>query len=200
MNEKNELKAIYRAILSAARQKGLARYSDLMALQDPPPGQKPNVALKTRLHDLLKICRRRGWPAISAIVVGERDALLSEKGLSSFVEGAGNAGYAVQDPREFEAEQKEALYHWASSAPDSLDLSDHELRELSQAIRGAGGGNAVRMHVERNKMKTGLRPAGWTPLWLKGLWKTILIPVIPMVMAGLIVAYWQNILNFLKQL
>ena len=200
MNEKNELKAIYRAILTAARQKGLARYSDLMTLLDPTRGQSPRMALKTRLHELLKICRRRNWPAMSAIVVGERDALLSEKGLSSFVEGAGNAGYAVQDPREFEAEQKEALYHWASSAPDSLDLSDHELRELSQAIRGAGAGDAVRMHEERNKMKAGLRPAGWTPLWLKGLWKTILIPVIPMVMAGLIVTYWQSILNFLKQL
>ena len=99
----------------------------------------------------------------------------------------------------YEAEQKEALYRWAPSAPDSLDLSDHELQELSQAIRGAAAGGAARMQVEQDNMKKVLR-VGWTTLWLKGLLKTILIPMFIAVMAGLIVAYWQNILHFLKHL
>ena len=123
MTEKEELNAIYKAILTAARQNDMVRYSDLIALLDLAHGQKPEVALKTRLHKLLKICKRRSWPAMSAIAVGKNDVLLTDKGLSSFVEGSRNAGYAVQDPREFEAKQKEALYRWAPSAPNSLDLS-----------------------------------------------------------------------------
>ena len=199
MTEKEELNAIYKAILTAARQNELVGYSDLIALLDLAHGQQPNVALKTRLHALLKICGRRNWPAMSAIVVGKHDVLLSDTGLLSFVEGSRNAGYAVQDPRAFEAEQKEALYRWAPSAPNSLDFSDHELRELSQAIRGADAGGVVRVQGDRDKMKKALR-AGWTFLWLKGLLKTILIPVIPMVMAGLIVAYRHEIWHFFKQL
>ena len=199
MNEKNELKAIYRAILTAARQKGLARYSDLMALQDPPPGQKPNVVLKTRLHDLLKVCRRRGWPAISVIVVGKRDALLSDDGLWSFVQGSRNAGYTVQDPREFEAEQKEALYHWASSAPDSLDISDHELRELSQATRSTDAGASIRKQEEREKLKKALRLAGQVFPYLKSLSDKFLVPITVAVIAGLILMNWQNIWHFFKQ-
>ena len=199
MTERDELNAIYKAILAAARQQGLARYSDLIALLDLAHGQPSKVTLRTRLHKLLKICRRRDWPAISAIVVGEHDVLLSDKGLSSFLEGAGNAGYAVQDPREFETKQKEALYRWAPSAPNSLDLGDHELRELSQAIRGADTVDTVHLPEERTSMTRSPRPAG-TLLWLKGLLKTILIPVIPMVMAGLIVAYWQDIWNLFRQL
>ena len=199
MTERDELNAIYKAILAAARQQGLARYSDLIALLDLAHGQPSKVTLRTRLHKLLKICRRRDWPAISAIVVGEHDVLLSDKGLSSFLEGAGNAGYAVQDPREFETKQKEAFYRWAPSAPNSLDLGDHELRELSQAIRGADTVDTVHLPEERTSMTRSPRPAG-TLLWLKGLLKTILIPVIPMVMAGLIVAYWQGIWNLFRQL
>ena len=199
MTEKEELNAIYKAILAAARQNDLVGYSDLIALLDLAHGQRPNVALKTRLHTLLKICRRRDWPAMSAIVVGINDVLLTDRGLASFVEGSRNAGYAVQDPRAFEAEQKEALYRWAPSAPDSLDFSDHELRELSQAIRGADAGGAVRAQGDQDKMKKAPR-AGWTFLWLKGLLKTILIPVIPMVMAGLILAYRQEIWLFFEKL
>ena len=200
MTERDELNAIYKAILTAARQKGLIRYSDLIALQNLVHGQPPEVTLRIRLHRLLLICRRRDWPAMSAIVVGKHDVLLSDKGLSSFVEGARNAGYAVQTPREFEAEQKEALYLWAPSAPDSLDLGDREIQEFSRPSRRAGAGNAVRMQAERPRTKKAPRPAGWPPLWLKGLLKTILVPVIPMVMAGLIVAYRQEIWHFLKQL
>ena len=200
MTERDKLNAIYRAILAAARQKGLARYSDLIALQGLVPGQPPKVTLRIRLHKLLKICRRRDWPAMSAIVVGEYDALLSEKGLAGFVEGAENAGYAVQNPREFEAEQKEALYLWAPSAPDSLDLGDRKIQKFSQPIRSANAGDAVRMQGERPKTKTAPWPAGWPPLWLKGILKTILIPVIPMVTAGLIVAYRHEIWHFFKQL
>ena len=199
MTERDELNAIYKAILVAARQKGLARYSDLMALQDPPPGQKPNVVLKTRLHDLLKICRRRGWPAISVIVVGKSDALLSDDGLWSFVQGSRNAGYTVQDPREFEAKQKDALYRWASSAPDSLDLSDHEPQEHSQATRGTDAGASIRKQEERAKLKKALRLAGQVFPYLKSLSDKFLVPITIAVIAGLILMNWQNIWHFFKQ-
>lgn len=200
MTETDELNAIYKAILAAARQQGLARYSDLIALQDLAHGQRPELTLKIRLHKLLKICKRRDWPAISVVVVGEHDVLLSQKGLSSFVEGARNAGYAVQDPREFETEQKEALYRWVPSAPDSLDLSDHEMQKLSQTIRGAGGGNAVRKQGERARMEKSPRSAGRVLLYLKGLLKTFLVPIATAVIAGLILMNWQNIWLFFKQL
>lgn len=112
MIERDEMNAIYRAILAAARQKWLARYSDLMALQGLVPGQPPKVTLRIRLYKLLQICRRRDWPAMSAFVVGKHDALLSDKGLAGFVEGARNAGYAVQNPREFEAGRKRHSIFW----------------------------------------------------------------------------------------
>ena len=199
MTEKRELSAIYKAILTAARQNELVRYSDLIALLDLAYGQKPEVALRIRLHALLKICGRRNWPAMSAIVVGKHDVMLSDTGLLSFVEGSRNAGYAVQDPRAFEAEQKEALYRWAPSAPNSLDISDHELRELSQATRGADANYFVRIQRARHKMKKVLR-VGWIFLWLKGFWKTILVPVFTAVMTGLILLYHREIWHFFKQL
>ena len=200
MTERDELNAIYKAILAAARQQGLARYSDLIALQNLVHGQPPEVTLRIRLHRLLLICSRRDWPAISAIVVGENDVLLSQKGLSSFVKGARNAGYPVQDPREFEAAQKEALYRWVPSAPDSLDISDHELRELSQVVRGADACDAVRMQGEQDKTKKALRQAGRFIPYLKSLLKTFLAPIVTGVIAGLILTNWQDIWDFFKQL
>ena len=137
---------------------------------------------------------------MSAIVVGENDILLSQKGLSSFVKGARNAGYPVQDPRVFEAAQKEALYRWVPSAPDSLDISDHELRELSQVVRGADTADTVRMQEKPDEMKRALRLAGRVRSYMKSLFKTFLIPIAIAVIAGLILMNWQDIWHIFKQL
>lgn len=135
MINRDELETIYMAILAAARRKGLTRYSELIALQNQTRGQNVRVKLKTRLNELLKICKRRNWPAMPVIVVGQHDDLLSDNSLSKFTEGAVNAGYSVQNKRKFEATQRQNLYDWAPTAPDTLDLSDQEIQDLFNGTR-----------------------------------------------------------------
>ena len=116
------------------------------------------------------------------------------------MEGSDNAGYAVQDPRAFEAEQKEAHYRWMVSAPDFLDITDNEFRETSRATRSAIADRTVHTQGERIRMAKAPQTLERPLLWLKGLLKTILVPAIPTLVAGLIVSYRQDIWHFFKQL
>ena len=134
MTESDELKTIYKAILTAARRKGLARYSELIDLHNWP-GDSAAWILGNRLDALVKVCRWRGWPAMAVIVVRKNYNRLTDNNLAAFVRGTRNAGYAVTDPEEFQEKQREFLYKWAPTAPDTLDLSDREIQDLFMGTR-----------------------------------------------------------------
>lgn len=134
MTNRDELETIYKVIVAAARRKGLVRYSELIALHNWPEGSAART-LGERLNDLLKVCWRRGWPAMAVIVVRKYDDRLTGGNLAAFVRGARAAGYIVKDPEEFEAEQRKFLYDWAPAAPDTLDISDQEIQEILKATR-----------------------------------------------------------------
>ena len=129
MTKKDELEATYKVILAAARRKGLVYTSKLIDLHNWPEGGATQV-LGNQLNALVKVCRRRGWPAMAVIVVKQHYDRLTDKNLKAFIRGSRNAKYTVNDPEEFQDEQREFLYRWAPTAPDTLDLSDQEVQDL----------------------------------------------------------------------
>ena len=134
MINRDELETIYKVIVAAARRKGLVRYSELIALHNWPEGSAARI-LGNRLNELLKVCWRRGWPAVAVIVVRKYDDRLTGNNLAAFVRGARDAGYTVTNPEIFEAEQRKFLYDWAPTAPDTLDISDQEIQDLFKNTR-----------------------------------------------------------------
>lgn len=134
MINRNELETIYKVILTAAQRKDLVRYSELIALHNWPQDFAART-LGNRLNELLKVCRRRRWPAMAVIVVRKYDDRLTGSNLAAFVRGARDAGYIVRNPEDFEAEQRKFLYDWAPTAPDTLDLSDPGIQDILKSTR-----------------------------------------------------------------
>ena len=134
MTKRDELEATYKVILAAARRKDLVRYSELIALHNWPEGNATRI-LGSQLNALVKICQWRGWPAMAVIVVRQHYDRLTDNNLKAFIRGARDAGYTIKDPEEFQDEQREFLYRWAPTAPDTLDLSDQEVQDLFQGTR-----------------------------------------------------------------
>ena len=134
MTKKDELEATYKVILAAARRKDFVRYSELIALHNWPEDNATRI-LGSQLNALVKVCRWRGWPAIAVIVVRQHYDRLTDNNLKAFIRGARDAKYTVNDPEEFQDEQREFLYRWAPTAPDTLDLSDQEVQDLFKGTR-----------------------------------------------------------------
>ena len=132
MTNRDELEATYKVIIAAARQKGLVHYSELITLHKWPEDSATRM-MGDQLDTLVKVCKRRGWPAMAVIVVRKNYDRLTENNLAAFVRGSRNAGYTVGDPEEFQDKQRELLYLWAPIAPDTLDLSDEELKRTAAA-------------------------------------------------------------------
>lgn len=129
MVNKDELEATYKVIIAAARRKGLVRYSELITLHNWPEGRAKQI-MGSQLDALVKVCRHRGWPAMAAIVVRKDHDRLTDNNLTAFVRGTRGAGYTVEDPEEFQDKQRELLYNWAPTAPDTLDLGNHEIQDI----------------------------------------------------------------------
>lgn len=129
MVNKDELEATYKVIVAAARRKGLVRYSELITLHNWPEGRAKQI-MGSQLDALVKVCRHRGWPAMAAIVVRKDHDRLTDNNLTAFVRGTRGAGYTVEDPEEFQDKQRELLYNWAPTAPDTLDLGNHEIQDI----------------------------------------------------------------------
>ena len=91
-----------------------------------------------QLAEILCICRRRGWPALTAIVVNRNADGLDGAALEGFAESARKAGYEVGDPREFADEQKGAVFATAQAAPEVLDLGEGAFLEDPVADSGEG--------------------------------------------------------------
>lgn len=129
MTNKDELEATYKVIIGAARQKGLVRYSELITMHKWPEDSATRM-MGNQLDALVKVCCRRGWPAMAVIVVRKHYDRLTDNNLAAFVRGSRNAGYTVEDPEDFQDKQRELLYMWAPIAPYSLDLSEQEIQDI----------------------------------------------------------------------
>ena len=120
-----DIQITYRAILTAARKIGHVTYSDL-ANQHGENINDVRDPLIAQLNDLLKICFKNGWPAISVIVVADGDRELTGRYLGGFIGGARKAGWVVQKGKELEFadQQKKELIEWAPNAPRILETEE----------------------------------------------------------------------------
>ena len=118
-----DIQITYRAILDAAREKGFITYSDL-AERHGAKIRNVRSVLIAQLNDLLKICYRKGFPAMSVIVVGDRQEELTGGYLRGFANGAKVAGWDVRNAVAFAYLHKKKLIEWAPHAPRILETEE----------------------------------------------------------------------------
>ncbi len=167
MKQNLSLKKSYRAILEAAREGRYVSYGDLAKANDMP-WQKVRYAMNQHLGDLVKIAAERGWPMPSAIVVSQnkvQSGTLDGAARDGFVNAAGQLGFDVSDPERFVEEQQQALFKWAATAPDELDI--HEELNGQEGVTSFRTVWVEKCHVKgRPDRQTGdhrLGEALWSP-------------------------------------
>ncbi len=135
MKDNLDIQTTYRAIIHAARRRRFISYGDL-AKANGAEWRKVRYKLNDLLGDLVKLAAERKWPIPSAIVVNQRNletGTFDYKGTQGFISAAKEYGFDVQDPQAFIEEQQNAVFDWASAAPDDLGLSISQASSTSQA-------------------------------------------------------------------
>ena len=127
MTDNLDLQTTYSAILAAARERRFINYG---ALAEANGAYWPNVRHKmnTHLDNLVQVTAESGWPLPSAIVVNKKNLMtgkLDGVPRDGFIKAAKKYDFNVNDPTVFVAKQQEAVFEWATNAPDSLDLPDN---------------------------------------------------------------------------
>lgn len=119
-----DLQTTYRTIIGAARKRRFISYGDL-AKANGADWQKVRYEMNRHLGELVSLAVARGWPMPSAIVVNQQSletGALEGSAREGFLAAARESGLAVDDPDSFVQEQQQALFDWAPSAPDDLEL------------------------------------------------------------------------------
>ena len=128
MTQNLSLKRSYKAILDAARKGRFVSYGDLAKANDAP-WQKVRYEMNRHLGGLVKIAAERGWPMPTSIVVSQdkvESGALEGASRDGFVNAAKEFGYDVSDPDACVEEQQKALFRWAETAPDELDVEEDD--------------------------------------------------------------------------
>ena len=136
-----DMRITCKAIRNAAIGKGFITYSNLAKAhgEDIDDVFHPLIA---QLNELLKICFKNGWPALSVIVVAEGTQELTGKNLRAFCKSARKAGYDFRDCKEFADEQRK-LIEWAKNADTECTAEgDGDLDDNGGAGGKGGNGNA----------------------------------------------------------
>lgn len=126
MSNQKELKIIYRFLVQRARNNRYASYGQL-AKKLGRKWKQERFKIPTYLGELLRICKKRNWPAFSAIVVNKKDidtGKLEGSALEGFTLGARNAGYDFENATDFVRDQQRLMFSWAETAPDELDFDE----------------------------------------------------------------------------
>ena len=125
MEDSLDLQTTYGAILKAARQGQYISYGAL-AKANGESWSKVRYKLNDHLGDLMVLAVQREWPILSAIVVSQPNldtGTLKGTALEGFIGAARQLGFEVGDPQAFVADQQQALFDWATEAPDDLALT-----------------------------------------------------------------------------
>jgi 5-methylcytosine-specific restriction protein B len=119
-----DLQTTYRTIIAAARQRRFISYGDL-AKANGAEWQKVRYEMNRHLGELVALAVERGWPMPSAIVVNQQSlesGALEGSAREGFLAAARDSGLSFDDPDHFVKAQQQALFDWAPSAPDDLEL------------------------------------------------------------------------------
>ncbi|MHC9237383.1 AAA family ATPase [Pseudooceanicola sp. 502str34] len=134
MTDTLDLQTTYSAILAAAREHHFISYGDL-AKANGAAWQNVRYKMNTHLGDLVQLAAERGWPMPSAIVVNKgnlKTGTLDGSAREGFITAAKEFGFDVDDPAAFVERQQQAMFNWATDAPDDLGLPDtHEATEVT---------------------------------------------------------------------
>ena len=137
MENRDELRIIYRFIVQQARSNSFVSYGQL-AQQLGRDWNQVRFNLNNYLGNLLKICKERNWPAFSAIIVNNNDintGKMEKSALAGFESGALDAGYEFDHVEEFLEEQRQFMFEWVKTAPNELDCDQAvEFQKDEQSI------------------------------------------------------------------
>lgn len=117
-----DISKTYEVILAAAKQRRFVTYGEVAAASGVE-WNKARRPIPQHLDQLVKIAHERGWPFLSAIVVNKENAETGEltgDSLGGFLAAVSKLGIPVSDPQAFLKEQQQAVFEWATSAPDEL--------------------------------------------------------------------------------
>ena len=149
-----DIQATYRTILAAARGRRLVSYADIAEAQGKRISQVRDELIG-QLGEILCISRRRGWPALTAIIVSRNADGLEGAALEGFAKSAKLAGYKVGDPEEFADEQRRAVFATAPTVPDVLDMDDGAVGEdRGPAIGGGESADSAEQHAAKPSLET----------------------------------------------
>ena len=133
MSDTLDLQTTYKAILDAARRRRFITYGDL-AKANGAHWQNVRYKMNTHLGDLVQIAAERNWPMPSSIVVSQtnlKSGILDGTARAGFIAAAKEFGFDIDDPAVFVEQQQQALFQWASTAPDDLGLpEEHETTDV----------------------------------------------------------------------
>lgn len=121
---KLDLGVTYKAILAAARNRAFISYGQI-AKANGAEWNEVRYEVNTHLGDLLTYAAKRGWPLPSSIVVNQQNletGALDGTARQGFITAAEAAGFTVGDPAQFVSEQQQAIFDWAPTAPEELEL------------------------------------------------------------------------------
>ena len=134
MKDSLDLQTTYRAILDAARRRRFTSYGAL-AKANGADWSKVRYKMNSHLGKLVKLAAERNWPMPSAIVVNQsnlKTGKLDGTARQGFIAAAKEFGFDVQDPQAFVEKQQQAMFEWASGAPDDLGLSVYQVSSAPQ--------------------------------------------------------------------
>ena len=136
MNGGLDIQITYATVLAAARSGKLIEYKEVAGAQGHDPEQLRNEFLR-QTRDILRVCVKRDWPALTVIVVDDGAEYLTGEALMRFAISAQSAGYKFDDAGKFVGDQTASVFAWAPSAPDKLNPADGEILSRPVKIVGA---------------------------------------------------------------
>ena len=148
----------YATVLNAARDGRLVSYEEIA---DAHKGNLFEVydEIFDHLEDILKVCFKRKWPAVTVIVINPGTKVLTGMALVRFSFSADSAGYKFDDAGKFVIDQTASVFEWAKTAPEKLDPTDGEIPQLPAGIVGMNKWSAAEPKTASTTEDMPFRPA-----------------------------------------
>lgn len=125
-----DIEVTYATILAAARNGEVTSYKKLAEAHGREL-EDVGGELFGNLGNILRVCFKRGWPALTVIVVNEKTGALTGKELLGFAVMAETVGYKFEkNAHKFATVQFDLVFRWASYAPEKLEPKHDEIRRL----------------------------------------------------------------------
>ena len=143
-----DIEVTYATILAAARNGGVTSYEKI-AQAHGRDLDEVDRGLFRHLGSILRVCFKRGWPALTVVVVNDKIEAMTKKGLLYFAVAAESAGYKFDNARMFVRIQSDLVFRWAPYAPEKLEPKDKEIRRVPiKTVRFADEWEEYQLGVE----------------------------------------------------